>query len=198
MQIGNEEWRLWCEQYINPQLFNKEYELIIDDWGNNIDEFPLFTPKFCSDIIELTKGGLWTTDRHNHYPTTDMLIGELGMKEIYNRVINDFVYPLAIWYWKLEGDEWVHNYHKDETFIAKYLPDKQAHLSVHHDRDPLTCVVKLNDDFTGGGTYFPKYKTLVQPKQIGHAIIHPGQLTHRHGARPVLTGERYIIVSFID
>ena len=197
MQIRNEDWRLWCEKYVNQQLRDKEFELILDDWGNNILEFPLFTPEFCSEVIELANTLEWTTDRHNYYPTTDMLIDKLGMKELYNRVINDFVYPVAVWYWEL-GGEWTRNYHKDESFIAKYTPDKQAHLSVHHDRDPLTCLVKLNDDFTGGGTYFPQYKTLVQPKQVGHAIIHPGHLTHRHGARPVLTGERYVLVSFID
>jgi len=198
VQIRGEDWELWCNKYVDPLLRNKEYELIIDDWGNNIVEFPLFTPKFCSDIIDLTKGVSWTTNRHSFYPTTDMLIGQLGMTELYNKVVNEFVYPLAVWYWKLEGHKWSRKDHSDETFIVKYLPDKQAHLSIHHDRDPLTCIVKLNDEFTGGGTYFPKYKTLVQPKQIGHAIIHPGLLTHRHGARPVLTGERYIIVSFID
>jgi len=27
--------------------------------------------------------------------------------------------------------------------------------------------------------------------------LHPGMVTHRHGARPITMGKRYIIVSFI-
>ena len=53
-------------------------------------------------------------------------------------------------------------------------------------------------DFTGGGTYFPKYKCLVNPTEIGMATLHPGNITHKHGARPTTSGTRYVVVSFIS
>ena len=194
----NENWDGWCDKYINPLLINKEYELIIDEVASNILEFPLFKEEFCEELIELAKHhGGWTTDRHEFYPTTDMLLDSLGMQKIYNRVINQFVVPLGRWFWNLEGKRWEDN-HDDETFLVKYVPEEQAHLSLHHDNSLLTCVVKLNDEFTGGGTYFPMYKTLVQPKRIGNAFLHPGHITHRHGARPVTAGSRYVLVSFIQ
>jgi hypothetical protein len=56
-------------------------------------------------------------------------------------------------------------------------------------------VVTLNEDFTGGGTFFSKQKVRLQGKK-GEISIHPGQVTHRHGGLPVLSGQRYIIVSF--
>jgi hypothetical protein len=57
-------------------------------------------------------------------------------------------------------------------------------------------VVTLNtEDFTGGGTYFPNQKTSLKGEK-GYISVHPGQITHRHGGLPVLTGQRYIIVSF--
>ena len=46
-------------------------------------------------------------------------------------------------------------------------------------------------------TYFPKYKININPKQIGVATLHPGNITHKHGARPVTKGTRYVVVSFI-
>ena len=173
--------------------------MIIDEIGGNIIEFPLFTEEFCSEILELAKdNGRWTTDRHDFYPTTDMLLKEIEMDEVYNKVINDLVVPLVCWYWKLEGDKWERKDRIDESFIVKYIPEEQAHLSLHHDNATMTCVVKLNNDFKGGGTYFPMYKTLVQPARIGHAFVHPSSMTHRHGARPVIEGERYVLVSFIQ
>jgi len=58
-------------------------------------------------------------------------------------------------------------------------------------------VVKLNDEFEGGGTWFPKYKILSNPKRVGTATLHPGMVTHLHGARPIYAGKRYICVSFM-
>lgn len=55
---------------------------------------------------------------------------------------------------------------------------------------------KNNDDFTGGGTYLPKYNLTVNPRKKGNAIAHPGMITHKHGGRPVDSGTRYILVTF--
>ena len=196
--LNTTNWDEWCSKYINPLLRNEEYELITDEVASNILEFPLFTKKFCDELVQLAeRDGNWTTDRHEYYPTTDMLVDNLKMQKIYNDVINQFVVPLGVWFWKLEGRQWEDN-NTDETFIIKYVPEEQAHLSLHHDFSKLTCVAKLNDDFSGGGTYFPMYKKLVQPKRVGNAVLHPGQITHRHGARPVTGGVRYVAVSFIS
>ena len=70
-------------------------------------------------------------DRHKFYPTTDNVLEVLGMDHIYNKLINEFVRPLAIDRFKLEGKTWDHL--ADESFIIKYPHDAQAHLSLHHD-----------------------------------------------------------------
>jgi len=99
----------------------------------------------------------------------------------------------AIEKYKLEDDYWRDL--NSENFLARYHPYAQYHLSLHHDHSQITTVVTLNEDFTGGGTYFSKQKTKLQGKK-GEISIHPGQITHRHGGLPVLSGQRYIIVSF--
>ena len=194
--LNDENWDDWCKKYIAPQILSKEYELIVDEPCSNVFTFPFFTKSFCEEIILLGEKKEWTTSRHEFYPTTDNLLEELGMEKIYNRIINEFVRPLAIWAWKLEGKSW--DILRDESFIIKYTPEEQAHLGLHHDYSNITTLVNLNaGEFKGGGTYFPKYKTLVNPQEIGVMTLHPGNITHKHGARPVTEGTRYVVVSFI-
>lgn len=189
------DWEKWCDKYIDPLLRKGEYELIVDEAAPSVLVFPLFKERFCKDLISLCETeGEWTVDRHEFYPTTDMLVEQVWMKDIYRKVLNEFVRPLAIWFWKLEGKAW--NNITDETFIVKYTTDTQAHLALHHDNSDITTVVKMNDDFEGGGTYFSLYKKTINPSRIGMAALHPGAITHRHGAKPIHEGTRYITVSF--
>lgn len=190
------DWNAWCQKYITPVMLQHDYELMTDELGPNIVEFPLFTNRFCEELIQLAEtNGEWTVGRHEFYPTNDMLMEHLGMKDIYTRVIREFVAPLATWYFTLEGEGW--DTVVDETFIIRYKPDLQGQLSVHHDYSSYTIGVKLNDEFEGGGTFFPKYGVNALPKRTGNAFLHPGMITHRHGGRPVYSGTRYINVSFI-
>jgi hypothetical protein len=194
--LDTSNWQAWVDKYINPAIARGEYQLMIDELGPSVAEFPLFTQRFCEELIILAETqGEWTLGRHEFYPTNDMLMDAVGMKEIYTRVIREFVAPLATYYWTLEGQGW--DTVEDETFIIRYRADKQGHLSLHHDHSSYTIAVKLNDEFEGGGTYFPAYKLNANPKRVGNAILHPGMISHRHGGRPVYSGTRYITVSFI-
>lgn len=192
-------WELWKSKYIDKVIARGEYDLLTDEVGprfSNIFEFPLFTQLFCDELIAMAEAeNKWTEGRHEFYPTNDVLLKELGLGDIYKRVIREIVTPLATHIWKLEG-AWLVN-PTEETFMIKYSMDKQGHLSLHHDFSYFTCGVRLNDEFEGGGTYFPKYGVCVTPKRNGNAFIHPGAITHKHGARPIHAGIRYIIVSFI-
>jgi glycosyltransferase involved in cell wall biosynthesis/GR25 family glycosyltransferase involved in LPS biosynthesis len=192
LQASN--WEEWCDKYINPHMRKGQYRLMVDEIGPNVIEFPLFTEKFCNEIIELAEQHKWVTDRHFFYPTTDQTMESLGMQDIYQRVLEQFVYPIWIWFWELAGDDW--NKLGSENFIAKYDTLNQGSLDLHHDDSVITLNLRLNDDFKGGGTYLPKYKTTLQPRKIGNVMSHPGQITHIHGGRPVEEGTRYILVTF--
>ena len=167
---------------------------MVDELGHNIIEFPLFTDKFCNEIIELAESQSWVTDRHEYYPTTDQTMESLGMQDIYQAVLERIVYPIWVWYWELEGNNWYKL--TSENFIAKYDTKNQGSLNLHHDNSLITLNVRLNDEFKGGGTYLPKYKLTTQPRKKGNAIAHPGMITHKHGGRPVEEGTRYILVTF--
>ena len=62
-----------------------------------------------------------------------------------------------------------------ENFIARYHPYAQYHLSLHHDASQITTVVTLNEDFEGGGTYFPNQNSKLKGKK-DDISIHPGQI----------------------
>ena len=194
--LDDSDWEAWKEKYLNLTVSKGEWDLMVDDLGNNVYEFPLFTEKFCREVVALAESmDKWTIDRHENYPTNDVLLQDLGLNNIYNRVLHEVVRPLAIHLWKLEGKSW--DAFSNENFMARYTTTRQSHLSLHHDRSHLTLVVKLNDEFDGGGTWFPKYNLLSNPERIGTAALHPGMITHQHGARPIYAGRRYITVSFI-
>ena len=105
--------------------------------------------------------------------------------------------PMCIHIWKLEGEGWDNLY--AENFLAKYIPEAQGHLSFHHDMSDITALVNLSDpntEYDGGGTYFDRAKALHRGDQ-GYVSVHPGRVSHRHGARPITSGSRYILVSFM-
>jgi hypothetical protein len=86
---------------------------------------------------------------------------------------------------------------ENESFIVKYDLDSegyQADLSIHHDLADYTFVLGLNDEYEGGGTWFPRQKVLIN-RDVGGVTVHPS-ITHRHGARAVTSGTRYVLITF--
>ena len=102
--------------------------------------------------IEANKLDKWTKERHDYYPTTDILLESIGLDKTYSKVLKEFVYPCAIHKWQLHGKPWPDL--SSENFMIKYQEDVQGHLSLHHDSGLISCVLTLNRDFEGGGTWF--------------------------------------------
>lgn len=194
--LDDSDWEQWCKEYINSSLLKGQFKLMVDEIAPNVIEFPLFTEKFCTEVVNLAEAQEWVTDRHTFYPTTDQTMESLGLQRIYQRVLEQFVYPIWTWFWELQGEGW--DDMESENFIAKYDTQNQGSLDLHHDSSVITLNVRLNNEFKGGGTFLPKYKTTVQPRKKGYAMAHPGNITHLHGGRPVETGTRYILVSFTN
>jgi GR25 family glycosyltransferase involved in LPS biosynthesis len=194
--LDTADWDAWKAKYVDNGMLRGEYDLMVDDIGHDVFEFPLFTEKFCKEAVALSEAlDKWTIDRHEFYPTNDVLLQDIGLQDAYHQVLKEVVYPLCIHLWTLEGKGWKDMF--SENFLARYTTDRQSHLSLHHDFSHVTMVVKLNDEFDGGGTWFPKYNLLSNPERVGVATLHPGMVTHLHGARPIYAGKRYICVSFM-
>lgn len=188
----------WHRKFLVPGMVKKEWDLFVDEEFDGTYAYPFFTKEFCNKIIEEAEHAqVWTFARHEFYPTTDFILTEIGFDKIYYDLLWEFVMPMAIHKYGLEGEGW--NELEAENFLARYTPDTQGHLSLHHDNSHITALVNLSEkdvDYTGGGTWFSRQKKLSRPPQ-GWISVHPGNITHRHGGRPVLSGKRYIIVSFM-
>ena len=196
-QIKNiSNWDEWKSRYINPAMLAKDYDLIVEEPVADVAHFPIFTNKFCEELIEMAEeANKWTEGRHDYYPTHDVLLSSLGFDEIYKKVLSEFLYPLAAHYYKLDGGRWLKL--NAENFIIKYSMEKQGFLSLHHDQSVLSSVLTLNEDFEGGGTFFYRQQKTIIGK-TGEMSLHPGMISHRHGAKPISSGTRYVLVSFLN
>ncbi|MGB3917936.1 hypothetical protein J9253_15325 [Thiothrix litoralis] len=189
-----DNWDAWVLKYIAPGTRSKEIDLVVEALSPDIYHFPLFTHAFCEEIIaEADKQGKWSTDRHNFYPTTDVLLRDLGLDAMYHKVLEEFCHPVARQRWRLEGRRWLDTM-AEESFMARYRAEDQQLLSIHQDFGDYTFTVGLNTAFEGGGTWFPRQQVLGNPKN-GYCTLFPC-ITHPHGGRPTTQGTRYILVSF--
>ena len=165
--------------------FNTIKEDLID-YANKI-------PKGSEENGQTIQG--WGTGRHNHYPTYDIGFDVLGLGDVYKLVSENFLYPAAYFAYKesfSDPDDYL-----SENFLVKYeAGTDHINLPAHFDTSAISFNISLNEDYTGGGCWFTKHQILVKPP-MGYGIIAPGGISHRHGARSIITGERYQIVSFI-
>lgn len=56
-------------------------------------------------------------------------------------------------------------------------------------------IIYLNDDYSGGRTYYPKFNFEIVP-QVGMLAVHPGDPEHLHGVTKIYGAMRYTIASF--
>jgi hypothetical protein len=173
--------------------------------GSDIWQFPLFSEEFCADLIKESEAfGDWSPggdspreDKRLHggaenVPTCDIHMSQLGL----SRILEDFVKTYvslfascAFYGFETKG--------VNVSFVVKYQPGDSSYLKLHHDASSYTINVPLNDQsaYEGGGVYFEKHRITVHTHP-GWCLMHPGKLTHRHGALPTTSGTRYVFVSF--
>ena len=83
-------------------------------------------------------------------------------------------------------------------FKAKVLrydaATKNNRLGIHQDGSYLTCLIALNDEYKGGGTYIePLGETIKAP--TGHVLCHPGHI--RHAGIKINEGKRYVLALWL-
>ena len=184
----------WKKKFIHPQTLFKDWDGIVTEEGTDIYTWPLFSEEFCKLIIEEAEyQDKWVVARHDNYPTTDFTLKEIGLGDMYDKVLKEYAFPVAARLWGLDGNEWG-SAMTHETFMAKYSPEAQGSLSSHTDNSDYSLTCALNDKFTKGGTWYNRQKTLIKAP-VGHVCLFP-MPTHRHSGRWIDSGIRYIIVSF--
>jgi predicted 2-oxoglutarate/Fe(II)-dependent dioxygenase YbiX len=85
-----------------------------------------------------------------------------------------------------------------ETHFVRYCPGNyytpHSDTGLHRSDRYFTVICYLNDDFEGGQTSFSQLGYWVAPRR-GKAVVFPA--TYLHCAEPVISGEKYILVSWL-
>eukprot|EP00049_Salpingoeca_infusionum_P017598 m.353590 g.353590 ORF g.353590 m.353590 type:complete len:838 (-) comp16804_c0_seq1:1424-3937(-) len=197
----------WEDTYLHPEYNGTKHLEFVQGRCWDIYNFPLFTEAFCQQLIDSAENfGQWSggqkyDDRikggYEPVPTRDIHFNQFGFGQVWKMVLRRYVAPVVETQWvgyKLDGRETL-------DFIVKYQPEGQPFLRPHHDASTFSLNVALNRigiDFEGGGTRFARQNCTVLSNSMGHALVHPGRLTHQHEGLYVTKGTRYIIVSFVD
>lgn len=66
---------------------------------------------------------------------------------------------------------------------------------VGFDHRAFGSIIYLNDNYSGGHTYYPNFDVEITPK-AGTLALHPGDPEHLHGVTKIEEGMRYTIASF--
>jgi hypothetical protein len=113
-----------------------------------------------------------------------------GLSSVYEQIIKRHLKPLMEQMWvtfKLQKIS--------APYVLKYSaePDAIRAMELHHDLETLTLVTYLNEEFTGGGTYFPRWNYHTGKPAPGSAILYPGGLSHEHEGVAITEGTRYLL-----
>jgi len=90
---------------------------------------------------------------------------------------------------------------KDEPMsVLKYTVGTE--YRTHWDSGPqngrvLSLVCYLNDDYEGGELDFPVYGVTVKP-EAGMVVLFPSGFQHKHAARPIISGTKYSLVTWLQ
>jgi hypothetical protein len=115
-----------------------------------------------------------------------------GIVRAFDEKLNTVIKPLVKEIWSVNLSE------HSGTQILRYAPG--GHYLPHRDSGLdledryFTVLCYLNEDFEGGTTWFPSLSYSTVPK-CGKAILFPSK--YFHCAHPVISGEKYVMVSWI-
>lgn len=201
----------WCQKYLDPDflkaLVDNDFSQIIKEVTNDVYVFPFVTKAFCQELIEISDasqlwtGGITQEDPHSdnriggyeNHPTDDIHLNQIGMEQTWKQMVNGLVSQIANYCYTGYATKNI-----NISFIVRYTMDHQKELGPHHDSSTYTINIALNSDYEGGGCEFIRQNYKHTNTPIGYATIHPGKLTHYHRGIPITSGQRYILVSFIN
>eukprot|EP00163_Fabomonas_tropica_P029810 TRINITY_DN6545_c0_g1_i1.p1 TRINITY_DN6545_c0_g1~~TRINITY_DN6545_c0_g1_i1.p1 ORF type:complete len:172 (-),score=32.26 TRINITY_DN6545_c0_g1_i1:83-598(-) len=84
----------------------------------------------------------------------------------------------------------------DTQSVLKYDMQGMRSMELHYDAEKVAMVGYLNNEYTGGGTYYPRLKFNFNDlnPEPGTFILYPGSLTHEHKGMKITSGTRYVFL----
>jgi hypothetical protein len=171
----------------------------------------------CRHLIQsamdfATAHGGWTTNRHYAVPTQDLPVHHVpNLLRWFQKWMIRVLFPLLHYQFHVnnididntdddltkEGhSRHLQRFYVHDAFLVRYeATSTNNFLPLHYDESTHSCVVALNDDFEGGGTYIYDEDKTVMPS-VGGIVSFRGNQT-LHGGSPVTSGVRYILAIFL-
>ena len=160
---------------------------------------PFFSEEFCQMLMEEVKNMenlLGFTPNYEEMPQhrINEFVLQNEAKDLYLSLMKIVLSKMNIIFQVLWNREVV----AGGIQIANYNPRKISETAWHHDAlSDISVVVPLNSGkYEGGGTeFFGRGK--IDPLPTGNALIFPS-FTHLHRGLPVLKGDRYLLVFWLQ
>lgn len=160
----------------------------------------VLSPAECAAVVDAAlvaaeaQGG-WATDRHRHYPTTDISMTKVpALVQLWESKLRGRVFAEVHRVFGLRPAQLL----EDDLFVVRYdaAEGHQHGLVPHADRSHVSFNVALNRGFAGGGTDFVHFgPTVVHAAQPGQLLLHHSGVLH--AGRNVTAGVRFILVGFL-
>lgn len=159
---------------------------------------PFFTKEYCKYFISLFEELGFDVDENGNY---DTLIHKVPagdeLCESFLTVVQEIIEPeiLKAFTPAIKNRLW-RGY--PVPFIKKFSSLGQTKLKLHSDNSLITLFVKLNDEFEGCETVFPRQNWNMKDLEVGHMVIFPGSITHPHYTKKMISGCKYSLVGRIS
>ena len=181
----------YTPRFLDPALLRGDRTEIFTEPAEQIFLFRLFTPEFCALLVEEAEYcAKWRTEADlEDHPYTDIaevsepdttqhLSHMPGLESVYDMIVRQHLQPLIVQNWPTFKLQKI-----SPPYILKYSADAIRSMALHHDLETVTLVVYLNEEFTGGGTHFPRWNyhtgTRESPSPRGGGICFADRFTSR-------------------
>jgi len=143
----------------------------------------------------LSNGG-WTASRHYAVPTNDLPIHKVPkLLKWFQEWMPNVLFPLLQAQFGSDNNM-DKRFYVHDAFLVRYEATASSHfLPLHYDESTHSCVLALNDDFEGGGSYVYDLDRSIAPETGGMVSFLGNHCLH--GGNPVTRGERYILAIFL-
>ncbi len=202
-QLVNELFDVCQAEITNDQANNKDAKMISRLPPALIIPNAL-TPELCKKCIEAFRNGrqfdgtVGAADKSAYRPNakvrTDFIVGGALLDEI-DEKLSHSVFP------ELKKIFGLTVTYREMYKVGLYKGEKGGFFKQHRDNFDIplgyrriAMTINLNDEFEGGGLRFPEYDDNSYRPAAGSAIAFSCATIHE--ARPVTSGERYILVCF--
>ena len=159
---------------------------------------PFFTNKYCDYLIDCFEKNGWSIDEQGNYDTyLNKIEGGKDACKDFMESVKEKIEPEIVKNWTkaIKGRLWKYF---PVPFGKKFSTAGQSELSLHVDNSLMTLFIKLNDNFGGCETVFPRQNWNTGKLIKGSMIIIPGVITHPHYTNKLEWGTKYSLIGRIS